>query len=75
MVLPSGWMKTYPRIGMRPDRAGHPPLASEHGGDGPLALVMTYPYYLHLADLAWPDRWSTSTSTIIGSTGPRSPTR
>ena len=25
-------------------------------GGGPLALVMTYPYYLHLADLAWPDR-------------------
>ncbi len=29
---------------------------AEHGGDGPLALVMTYPYYLHLADLVWPDR-------------------
>jgi glycosyltransferase involved in cell wall biosynthesis len=49
-------MKTYPRIGMRPiDRAVRR-WRADHGGPGPLALVMTYPYYLHLADMTWPDR-------------------
>jgi len=56
LVLPSGWMKTYPRIGMRPIartiRRWRQTLASPD----PLALIMTYPYYLHLADLTWPDR-------------------
>jgi teichuronic acid biosynthesis glycosyltransferase TuaH len=56
LVLPSGWMKTYPRIGMRPIARTIRSWRAEHGGEGPLALVMTYPYYLHLADLAWPDR-------------------
>ena len=56
LVLPSGWMKTYPRIGMRPVARAIRRWRSDHGKDGPLALVMTYPYYLHLADLAWPDR-------------------
>jgi teichuronic acid biosynthesis glycosyltransferase TuaH len=56
MVLPSGWMKSYPGIGMRPIARTIRGWRAEHGGDGPLALVMTYPYYLHLADLVWPDR-------------------
>jgi glycosyltransferase involved in cell wall biosynthesis len=56
LVLPSGWMKTYPRIGMRPIARAIRDWRSRLSGDGPLALVMTYPYYLHLADLTWPDR-------------------
>lgn len=56
LVLPSGWMKTYPRIGMRPIARTIRRWRSAKGQDGPLALVMTYPYYLHLADLTWPDR-------------------
>ena len=56
LVLPSGWMKTYPRIGMRPIARTIRRWRVDHGGAGPLALVMTYPYYLHLADLTWPDR-------------------
>ena len=56
LVLPSGWMKTYPKLGMRPIGRAIRSWRAEHAGDGPLALVMTYPYYLHLADLVWPDR-------------------
>ena len=56
LVLPSGWMKTYPRIGMRPIARAIRRWRADHGGPGPLALVMTYPHYLHLADLARPDR-------------------
>lgn len=56
MVLPSGWMKTFPRLGMRPIARTIRRWKAEQAGDGPLALVMTYPYYLHLADLVWPDR-------------------
>ena len=56
LVLPSGWMKTYPRIGMRPIARAIRDWRTRLEADGPLALVMTYPYYLHLADLAWPDR-------------------
>jgi teichuronic acid biosynthesis glycosyltransferase TuaH len=56
LVLPSGWMKSYPRIGMRPIARTIRTWRDSLDGDGPLALVMTYPYYLHLADLAWPDR-------------------
>ncbi len=56
LVLPSGWMKKYPAIGMRPIartiRRWHAKTSADH----PLALVMTYPYYLHLADRVWPDR-------------------
>jgi len=56
MVLPSGWMKTYPRLGMRPIGRAIRRWRAEHTGEGPLALVMTYPYYLHLAEMARPDR-------------------
>ena len=56
LVLPSGWMKTYPRIGMRPIGRAIRSWRARSVGEGPLALVMTYPYYLHLADLVWPDR-------------------
>jgi teichuronic acid biosynthesis glycosyltransferase TuaH len=56
LVLPSGWMKTYPRLGMRPIgwtiRRWRRLLADP----GRLALVMTYPYYLYLRDQVGPDR-------------------
>jgi teichuronic acid biosynthesis glycosyltransferase TuaH len=55
LVLPSGWMKTYPKIGMWPIARAIRRWKSEQP-DGPLALVMTYPHYLHLADRVWPDR-------------------
>jgi len=55
LVLPSGWMKRYPTLGMRPiARSIHgwwqtrPP----HWRRG---LVMTYPHYLHLRDQLGPD--------------------
>ena len=56
LVLPSGWMKSYPRIGMRPIARAVRRWRADHAGPGPLALVMTYPYYLHLANLTRPDR-------------------
>jgi len=56
MVLPSGWMKTYPRLGMEPIARAVRRWRAEHAGCGPLALVMTYPYYWHLARKLRPDR-------------------
>lgn len=56
LVLPSGWMKSYPRLGMRPIARAVRRWRAEHAGDGPLALVMTYPHYLHLAGMLRPDR-------------------
>lgn len=56
IILPPGWMKTYPRLGMRPLAWAirdwrcrlEPPLR-------PLALVVSYPHYLYLRDLVRPD--------------------
>jgi teichuronic acid biosynthesis glycosyltransferase TuaH len=55
LVLPSGWMKRYPRIGMRPVARAirgwwqtQPPTRRR-------GLVMTYPHYLYLSDLLGPD--------------------
>jgi glycosyltransferase involved in cell wall biosynthesis len=56
-VLPSGWMKSYPRLGMRPiarsirDWWGMqaPGRRRRHG------LVITYPHYLYLRKLVDPD--------------------
>ena len=56
LVLPSGWMKSYPRIGMRPIARTIKRWRDSIGAQGPLALAMTYPYYLHLAEQVWPDR-------------------
>jgi teichuronic acid biosynthesis glycosyltransferase TuaH len=56
LVLPSGWMKKYPRIGMRPIARAIRRWHADRASGEPLALVMTYPYYLHLADRVWPDR-------------------
>jgi teichuronic acid biosynthesis glycosyltransferase TuaH len=55
LVLPSGWMKRFPRLGMRPIARSIrrwwrlQPAASRRG------LVMTYPHYLYLHDQLRPD--------------------
>lgn len=49
-------MKSYPRIGMRPIARAIRRWHAREAAGRPLALVMTYPYYLHLADQVWPDR-------------------
>ena len=56
LVLPSGWMKRFPRLGMRPIRRSIDRWRSTCAPDGPLALVMTYPHYLYLRDQVRPDR-------------------
>ncbi len=54
-VLPPGWMKTYPRLGMRPiARASKEWHRSLPGPTKPLALAISYPHYLHLRDLLGP---------------------
>ncbi|GAC1472027.1 MAG: hypothetical protein NVSMB9_18790 [Isosphaeraceae bacterium] len=56
LVLPTGWMKKFPRLGMRPIaraiRAWHRRLESAQ----PLTLVMTYPHYLFLRDMVQTER-------------------
>lgn len=57
VVLPTGWMKSYPSLGMRPiAQAVRRWRSSLSGQTRPMALVMTYPYYLHLARQLRPDR-------------------
>ena len=57
LVLPTGWMKSYPRLGMRPiARAARAWRARRGATARPLTLVATYPYYLALARLLRPDR-------------------
>jgi teichuronic acid biosynthesis glycosyltransferase TuaH len=55
LVLPSGWMKTYPRLGMRPIRQAIRRWRRSAGESSPLALVMTYPHYVYLRELSRPD--------------------
>ncbi len=55
LVLPSGWMKQFPRLGMRPIRRAIEDWRSRHAPEGPLTLVITYPHYLYLRDLVRPD--------------------
>jgi teichuronic acid biosynthesis glycosyltransferase TuaH len=54
LVLPSGWMKRYPRLGMRPIarsvRSWWGMLSPSRRG-----LVMLYPHYLYLRDQLRPD--------------------
>jgi hypothetical protein len=56
LVLPTGWMKRFPRLGMRPIAREVRRWRSAHAADGPLVLVMTYPHYLYLRDLVRPER-------------------
>jgi glycosyltransferase involved in cell wall biosynthesis len=55
LVLPSGWMKRFPRLGMRPIRRAITGWRAQHATGGPLTLVMTYPHYLYLRDQVRPD--------------------
>ena len=55
LVLPSGWMKRFPTLGMRPIASA---IRDWHVREAPgsrLALVMTYPHYLYLRDRLRPD--------------------
>jgi glycosyltransferase involved in cell wall biosynthesis len=55
LILPSGWMKRFPTLGMRPIGRSIRQWRHEHARDGRLVLVMTYPHYLYLRDLVRPD--------------------
>lgn len=54
-VLPPGWMKTYPRLGMRPIAAAVRRWRRDVPGRRPLVLAISYPHYLYLRDLVRPD--------------------
>src|SRR5947209_18195941 len=56
LVLPSGWMKQFPRLGMRPIGRSILRWREEHAPGGKFTLVMTYPHYLYLRDQVRPDR-------------------
>ena len=56
LVLPPGWMKTYPKIGMRPLAAEVRAWRRSLGGPArPLAMAISYPHYLYLRDQVEPD--------------------
>ncbi len=55
-VLPSGWMKSLPRVGMRPIARTIRDWWRDQVPDSRRALVMTYPHYLYLRDMVRPDR-------------------
>jgi glycosyltransferase involved in cell wall biosynthesis len=54
-VLPPGWMKSYPRLGMRPMAWAINAWRRRMGNDRPWALAISYPHYLHLRDMLAPD--------------------
>ena len=54
-VLPPGWMKRFPGIGMRPIARSIARWRREVGADRPMALVVTYPHYRALAERVRPD--------------------
>ncbi|WP_435015949.1 glycosyltransferase [Tundrisphaera sp. TA3] len=56
MVLPTGWMKKYPKVGMKPIAREIRRWKAENAADLPLTLVMSYPYYLYLRDELRVDR-------------------
>ena len=53
-VLPTGWMKRYPRLGMRPCR-GNQSWWNSHPAGFRRGLVTSYPHYLYLHDQLQPD--------------------
>lgn len=55
LVLPTGWMKSFPNLGMRPIRRATQRWRRSHAPNARLALVMTYPHYLYLSGLLRPD--------------------
>jgi hypothetical protein len=54
-ILPPGWMKSYPRLGMRPIAWAVRAWRRSLGTRRPLALAISYPHYLHLRDRLSPD--------------------
>ena len=54
-VLPSGWMKRYPRVGMRPIARSIRTWWRMQPRSWRKGLVMTYPHYLYLRELLVPD--------------------
>lgn len=56
MVLPSGWMKTFPRLGMRPIARCIERWRRDHAPDGRFTLVITYPHYRYLREMLRPDQ-------------------
>jgi glycosyltransferase involved in cell wall biosynthesis len=55
LVLPSGWMKRYPKIGMRPIAGSIRSWWDLQPGGRRRALVMSYPHYIYLRELVSPD--------------------
>jgi glycosyltransferase involved in cell wall biosynthesis len=55
IVLPPGWMKTYPRIGMSPIAWAIRDWRRTFPDRRPLALAISYPHYLALRDQVRPD--------------------
>ncbi len=54
-VLPSGWMKRFPRLGMRPIARSVRNWWQTFPPDWRRGLVMSYPHYLFLSDRLRPD--------------------
>lgn len=55
LVLPPGWMKRFPRLGMRPIARTVRRFWRREGEAARRGLVMTYPHYRYLADQLRPD--------------------
>jgi teichuronic acid biosynthesis glycosyltransferase TuaH len=54
-VLPPGWMKTCPTLGMRPIAWAVNHWRRRSGTPRPVVLAISYPHYLYLRDLIRPD--------------------
>ena len=55
LVLPPGWMKRFPRVGMKPIARAAQRFWDREGANARRGLVMTYPHYRYLADQLRPD--------------------
>jgi teichuronic acid biosynthesis glycosyltransferase TuaH len=55
LVLPSGWMKRYPRLGMQPVARTIRNWWQSQPAQSKRGLVMSYPHYLHLHRQLAPD--------------------
>ena len=55
MVLPSGWMKRFPRLGMRPIAKAIQGFWNHGDPRARRGLVLTYPHYLYLRDQLGPE--------------------
>src|SRR5262245_37002270 len=55
LVLPSGWMKRYPRLGMRPIARAIRRFWQGFGPQDRKGLIFTNPYYLYLRSELHPD--------------------